>query len=185
MEKSEKSGEKKLIVLGVTGGIAAYKAAGVTSALTQQGFEVQVIMTANALKLVGEITFRTLSCNKVITDLWEDDGDWRPKHIALAKRADVFAVVPATANFIGKFANGIADDALTTAAVAMRCPVLLAPAMNPDMFKSPAVRHNLSVLKERGVHFIGPEGGHVACGSAGTGRMSDEKDIVDAVKKLL
>ncbi len=177
------SAEKPLIALGITGGIAAYKAAELCSMLTKAGFGVQVVMTANACRFVGELTFRTLSQRTVITDLWSVP-DWRPGHVALATEAAMLAVAPCTANFIGKYAGGIADDALTTLAISMRRPVLLAPAMNPEMWSHPAVRENVATLQRRGVHFVGPAVGHVACGADGTGRMSEPGLIFAAISEL-
>ncbi len=172
--------EKRLIVLGVTGGIAAYKSAELCSRLVQAGYPVQVVMTANARQLVAPRTFATLSHLPVIDSLWEVP-DWRPEHVALAARAALLVVAPATANFLGKYANGIADDALTTLAIAFDGPVILAPAMNPVMWRHPAVRHNAELLRSRGVELVGPEEGHVACGEPGVGRMSSPEQIFAAI----
>lgn len=174
----------KFIVLGVTGGIATYKAADLVSKLVTKGYEVQVVMSENAVKFVSPLTFQTLSRNRVIVSLW-DEYDWRPSHVSLAERADLFAVVPATANFIGKMACGIADDAISTFGMTMKCPVLLAPAMNPAMFANPAVTENIAKLVSRGVNIVGPESGRVACGEDGYGRMSEVAQILDAIEKLL
>ena len=173
------------IVLGITGSIAAYKAAGLCSQLVKDGHEVIVLMTASAQKLVAPHTFLTLSKNPVITDLW-DIPDWRPGHIAVAERVDLLAVVPCTANFLGKYANGIADDALSTFALSHTEKVLLAPAMNPRMWNHPAVKANCETLKGRGVEFIGPVPGDVACGIMdGEGRMSEVTDIHNAINAIL
>jgi phosphopantothenoylcysteine synthetase/decarboxylase len=173
---------KKTIALGVTGSIAAYKAADLCSKLVQADFEVIVIMTEAATKLVTPQTFLTLSKNPVITDLWKIP-DWRPGHIELAERAEIFAVVPATANFIGKYTNGIADDALTTYALSHTGKVLIAPAMNPKMWRHPAVQTNVKILKERGVEFCGPAAGRVACGDDGEGRMESVNTIFETITK--
>lgn len=174
----------KMILLGVTGGIAAYKSAMLCSHLVQAGYEVQTVMSENATKLVGSRTFATLSHRPVVDSLW-DTPDWRPEHVALAEAASLLVVAPATANFIGKYANGIADDALTTLAIAFPGPVVLAPAMNPRMWEHPAVRHNVQILRERGVRLVGPAAGHVACGLPGEGRMSEPDEIFSAVTALL
>ncbi len=174
----------KLIALGVTGGIAAYKAAELCSLFFRSGFEVQVLMTENAARFVTPLTFRTLSRRPVVTSLW-DVADWRPEHVALADEAALLAVAPATANFLAKFAGGIADDALTTFAATFDGPVLLAPAMNPKMWAHPACRSNVEILAGRGVHFAGPENGRVACGEAGTGRMAAPETIFRIASELL
>ena len=175
--------ERKLIVLGVTGGIAAYKAADLCSKLAKK-FDVQVIMTENACRFVAPLTFRTLSRRPVITTLWEDEAHWRPKHVELANEADLFAVVPATANFLAKAACGIADDALSTLAICMPPgKIMLAPAMNPAMWNNVFVQKNVGLLKEAGVNFCGPADGHVACGVGGSGRMEEPQTIFDAVEK--
>ncbi|MFA4943568.1 MAG: bifunctional phosphopantothenoylcysteine decarboxylase/phosphopantothenate--cysteine ligase CoaBC [Lentisphaeria bacterium] len=172
------------VVLGVTGSIAAYKAAEVASALVQAGVEVQVIMTAAATKLVQPQTFFTLSRNPVATDLWAAP-EWEPEHIALAERARLLLIAPCTANCLAKLAWGLADDALSTFALAHTGPLLVAPAMNPRMWEHPAVQENCRRLRERGVVFIGPEAGAVACGDVGTGRLAAPAAIVQAVRERL
>jgi phosphopantothenoylcysteine synthetase/decarboxylase len=173
------------VALGVTGSIAAYKAADLCSKLVQNGFNVVVLMTESAQKLVTAQTFLTLSKNPVITDLWEIPN-WQPGHIALADQAELLIVAPCTANFIGKYTHGIADDALSTYALSHTGKVLLAPAMNPKMWKHPAVQANCEVLKNRGVEFIGPEPGRVACGSdSREGRMSEPTAILDKTQSIL
>lgn len=174
----------QLVALGVTGGIAAYKAADLCSKLIQAGHQVQVLMTECATKLVGERTFLTLSRRPVITSLW-DAPEWRPEHVALAERAALLVVAPCTANFIGKYAHGIADDALTTYALAHSGKVLLAPAMNPNMWRHPAVQDNVSLLAQRHIEFIGPEAGRVACGDDGPGRMAEPSDILAKIQAVL
>jgi len=169
------------VALGVTSSIAAYKAAELTSALVQHKFDVRVIMTENATKLVCPQTFSTLSQNQTITDLWSVP-DWRPEHIALADEAELLVIAPATANFIAKMANGIADDALSTYAVSHEGPVIVAPAMNPRMWRNPVVQENCRKLRHRGIRIIDPEQGRVACGEdTEPGRMANPERIKNAV----
>lgn len=168
------------VVLGVTGSIAAYKAADLTSRLVQAGITVEVIMTASAMHLVQPQTFLTLSRRPVITDLWELP-DWQPGHIALAERAALLLVAPATANALAKLAHGLADDALSTYALSHSGRVLVAPAMNPRMWAHPAVQANCRALRRRGVRFVGPVSGRVACGEGGVGRLAAVDDILKAV----
>ncbi|MFO7821703.1 MAG: bifunctional phosphopantothenoylcysteine decarboxylase/phosphopantothenate--cysteine ligase CoaBC [Lentisphaeria bacterium] len=173
------------IALGVSSSIAAYKAADLVSRLVKLGVEVNVIMTENATKLVAPRTFLTLSQRPVITSLWETP-DWRPEHIALSEKAQLLVIAPATANVIAKLAHGIADDALLTFALAHEGPVLVAPAMNPKMWRHPAVRENCRILKERGVIFVYPESGPVACGDEqDAGRLADVGRICNAVEAHL
>ncbi|MDD5729133.1 MAG: flavoprotein [Victivallales bacterium] len=174
---------EQYLVLGITGGIAAYKAAGLCSELVLKGYDVHVIMTAAAQELIAARTFLTLSRNPVMTGLWEEP-DWQPGHVALAERAKLLVVAPCTANFIGKFAHGIADDALTTYALTHSGRVLLAPAMNPKMWRNAAVQANTALLKERGVEFIGPDSGRVACGAPGPGRMAEPAEIAARIEQL-
>ena len=175
----------KCVVLGVTGGIAAYKACELTSRLRKAGAQVYVIMTKNACQFVAPLTFETLSNHPVATDTFARPETWEVEHVALAKRADVFVIAPATANILAKMACGLADDMLSTTVLATRAPVLVAPAMNTGMWDNPATQENVKRLRQRGVHFIGPEGGFLACGDTGAGRMSEPKDIFDAIEKLL
>lgn len=176
--------ERKLIVLGITGGIAAYKAADLCSKLAKE-FDVQVIMTENACRFVTPLTFRTLSRRPVITTLWQDESEWRPRHVELANEADLFAVVPATANFLAKAAHGIADDALTTFTATFNGTHLYAPAMNPEMWKHAACQENTEILRRRGVIFAGPADGAVACGAAGKGRLTEVTEIYSQIKSVL
>ena len=176
--------KKPCIILGVTGGIACYKSADLCSKLTGRGYDVFVVMTENARRLISDRIFFTLSRNPVLSDLFETP-DWRPGHVELASRADLLVTAPATANFLGKLAHGIADDALSTVALAFRGPMLLAPAMNTMMWESPAVQANLTLLKERGVRFIGPDEGNLACGTGGCGRMSEVPAILEEILSLL
>jgi phosphopantothenoylcysteine decarboxylase/phosphopantothenate--cysteine ligase len=168
------------VVLGVSGSIAAYKAAEIVSRLTKAGVDVHVIMTASATRLVQPQTFFTLSRNPVVTSLW-DAPEWEPEHIALAERARLLVIAPATANVLAKMAHGIADDALSSYVVSHTGPILVAPAMNPRMWAQPSVQANSRLLRERGVQFIGPAEGPVACGGGGVGRMVEAADIAEAV----
>lgn len=173
------------IVMGVTGGIAAYKACEVVSRLKKLGHEVDVIMTENATRLVAPLTFETLSKRPVCVDTFTRTESWDVKHISLAQKAELFLVAPATANLMAKLACGIADDMLTTTLLATKAPILLAPAMNTGMWTAEATQANLRTLQARGVHFVGPESGFLACGDTGTGRMSEPAQIVEAAEKLL
>ena len=176
--------DRPTIALGVTGGIAAFKSAELCGKLVQAGFTVRVLMTENATRFVTPLTFRTLSRHDVILSLWESE-DWRPAHIALAEEAEIFAVVPASADFIAKYAHGIADDALTTFAAAFDGKTLLAPAMNPKMWAHAACRENVAKLVARGINFCGPVCGSVACGAEGIGRLAEVPEILAAIEKLL
>ena len=175
----------KKVVLGVTGGIAAYKSAEVVSRLRHNGAEVHVIMTRNATEFVSPLTFQTLSANPVITDTFKTPEAWNVEHVALAKLADIFVIAPATANILAKMACGIADDMLSTTVLATKAPILVAPAMNTGMWTAEATRNNAEILRKRGVHFAGPESGMLACGDEGAGRMSEPDDIVNAVAGIL
>ena len=174
---------RKNIVLCISGGIAAYKSAMLCSMLAQNGYDVKVVMTANAQEFVTPLTFQTLSKNEVMTSLWNREV-WRPGHVAWADWADLLLIVPATANIIGKIANGIGDDALSTLAICMKPEaIMLAPAMNPAMWNNVFVQKNVALLQENGVKFCGPADGHVACGEGGSGRMEEPQTIFDAVEK--
>ena len=175
----------KNIVVGVTGGIAAYKTCGIVSALVKRGAEVNVIMTANAARFVAPLTFETLSNNRVTVDTFDRSFEYNVKHISLAKKADAFVVAPCTANFAGKYANGIADDFLSTTIMAVKCPVILAPAMNANMLSSPAYRQNAETLRNRGVIFVGPSKGRLACGDDGDGRMAEPSEILIKLDEVL
>ena len=176
---------KKSIILGVTGSIAAYKAADLTSRLTKNGHNVFVVMTRHAAEFVSPLTFQTLSRNAVTTGIFDEKESWHPGHIALADRADLLLIAPATANIIAKLANGIADDALTSIALAATAPLLIAPAMNGKMWTHPATQENVSRLKSRGAAFIGPEEGLLACGYAGIGRLWDVAEIASEAARIL
>ena len=175
----------KNIVLGVTGGIAAYKACELASRLRKAGAQVYGIMTKNACEFVAPLTIETLTNHPVATDTFARSETWEVEHVALAKRAELFVIAPATANILAKMAGGIADDMLSTTLLATRAPVLAAPAMNTGMWEHPATQKNVRVLRERGVHFIGPEGGFLACGDQGAGRMSEPAAIFAAIEGLL
>jgi phosphopantothenoylcysteine decarboxylase/phosphopantothenate--cysteine ligase len=175
----------KKIVLGVTGGIAAYKSAEIVSRLRHLGAEVHVIMTENAAKFVAPLTFQTLSANPVVTDTFATPETWNVEHVALAKLADIFVIAPATANILAKMACGIADDMLSTTVLATKAPVLAAPAMNTGMWTAPATAQNVETLRNRGVHIIGPGSGMLACGDEGAGRMSEPEVIVAEIERIL
>lgn len=163
----------KCVVLGVTGGIAAYKMANVASALTKAGADVHVIMTENAVKFITPLTFETLTHNACVTDTFDRSTPYEVTHVSLAKAADLILVAPATANVIAKMANGIADDMLTTTLLAARSPILVAPAMNTAMLNHPATRQNIRTLRERGVRILEPVSGHLACGDTGSGKLPE------------
>jgi phosphopantothenoylcysteine synthetase/decarboxylase len=174
------------IILGVTGSIAAYKAADITGRLREGGHEVFVVMTKAAREFVTPLTLATLSRNPVLTDLSEEqEGGWKPGHIDLADRAQLLLVAPASADAIAKLANGFADDALGAVALATRAPLLIAPAMNGKMWEHPATRHNTAMLVARGATFCGPVEGMLACGYEGTGRLAPVDEIVSAATAIL
>ena len=166
------------IIVGVTGGIAAYKACDVVSKLKKLNVSIHVIMTESACEFVQPMTFQTLSNNFVINDMFKEPKTWEVEHIELAKRADAFLIVPATANFIGKLAAGIADDMLTTTVMATRAPVIIAPAMNTNMYTNRIVQANIGALQDLGYKFIEPASGRLACGDIGAGKLADVDDIV-------
>ena len=172
------------VIIGVTGGIAAYKVGGVIKALRDR-CNMYVVMTAAATKLVGPATFANLTGHPVLTDLWEASAHGNPVHIDVADIAKVLCIVPATANVIGKLANGIADDALTTLATSVDCPVVVAPAMNTRMFNHPIVQDNLRKLARFGYHIVEPGSGWLACGTVGQGRLAEEQDVAAAVIRAL
>ena len=174
-----------LIALGVTGGIGAYKAVEVARGLQKRGHEVVAIMTASATKFVGPMTFEAITRRRVITDQFEPGANSEIEHIALASTIDLLLVAPATANILGKFANGLADDFLSTLYTATRAPVLVAPAMNTNMFEHEAVKRNLDTLAARGVRFVEPGEGYLACGWIGKGRLAEPDEIVAAAETLL
>ena len=173
------------IVVGITGGIAAYKACGIVSYLKQQGANIDIIMTKNACNFITPLTLETLSKNKVIVDMFERPDYINVKHISLARKADLFLIVPATANIIGKVANGIADDMLSTTIMATKAPVIFAPAMNNGMYENKIVQYNLEKLKKYGYKIIEPSIGHLACGYEAKGKLPKNEEIIDYVKVLV
>ena len=175
----------KTVVIGVSGGIAVYKTLDVISRLRKLGVNVNVIMTKSATEFVTPLSFQSLSQNYVVCDMFEDPKTWDVEHVSLAKRADVFLIAPATANVIGKIANGIADDMLTTTVMATKAKVLIAPAMNTNMYENPILQRNINTLKELGYNFVEPESGRLACGDTGKGKLASPEIIVDEVVKLL
>lgn len=173
------------IVVGITGGIAAYKACGLVSFLKGEGANIDVIMTKNACEFITPLTLETISGNKVIVDMFERPDYIDVKHISLAKKADLFLIVPATANIIGKVANGIADDMLSTTIMATRASVIFAPAMNDGMYENLIVQDNLEKLKRYGYKIIEPSVGHLACGYEAKGKLPRNEEIIDFVKVLV
>ncbi len=171
----------KNILLGVTGGIAAYKAADLASRLIKQHADVDVIETKNAMNFVGPITFEALTHNKCVTDTFDRDHYWEVEHISLAEKADALVIAPATANCIAKLACGIADDMLTTTALACTCPKIIAPAMNTKMYENPVTQRNIEMLKELGYIIVTPSEGFLACGSVGKGRMEEPEVILQTL----
>jgi phosphopantothenoylcysteine decarboxylase/phosphopantothenate--cysteine ligase len=173
------------IALGVTGGIGAYKAVEIARGLQKNGHDVVAIMTRSAEKFVGPLTFEAITRREVITDQWKPGANADIEHIAIASNIDLLVVAPATANTIGKFANGLADDFLSSLYTATRAPVLVAPAMNSNMFDHPAIAKNLETLLARGVHVVDPGSGYLACGWIGKGRLAEPENVVAAAEQLL
>ena len=175
----------KNILVGVTGGIAAYKSAGIVSLLKKKGYNVKVVMTENATKIIGPLTLETLSRNRIYVDMWDSNPHYEVEHISLADWADMVLIAPATYNIIGKVANGIADDMLTTilAAVSVRKPVFFALAMNVNMYENPILKENIDKLKSFGYRFIDAGEGLLACNYSAKGRMSEPEDIVDEIER--
>ena len=192
--KREKPGPRKVVrlqrgarnvVVGVTGSIAAYKSAELTSLLVKQGHEVFVVMTKDATEFIAPLTLQTLSKNPVTTSFYDEKESWRPGHIELADRASLLLIAPATANIIAELANGLAGHPLAAVALATRAPILIAPAMNGKMWEHPATQENVEKLKARGVDFIGPEEGMLACGYEGIGRLWKVEDIAFRAEFML
>lgn len=177
--------KKPCVVLGVTGGIAVYKACELLRLLQKRGIDVFVVMTQNACRFVAPLTFETLSGHPVAVDTFDRPQTWEVEHIALAKRADLFLIAPATANIMGKMACGIADDMLSTTVMATRAPVLVAPAMNTGMWENAAVQQNIKTLRARGVEIVAPVSGHLACGDSGAGKLEDVAVIAERACELL
>ena len=171
----------KTIVLGVTGSIAAYKAVDIASLLVKAGHNVHAVMTADALKFITPLPFKTLSRHPVVTDLYDEEEGWKPTHITLADAADLLLIAPATANVLAKMAHGLADDALTCIALALnpKAKLLIAPAMNGKMWQHPATQQNVALLQSRGAQFVGPDTGMLSCGYEGVGRL----EVVDQIAK--
>lgn len=175
----------KNVVLGITGSIAAYKAAEIASLLRKSGADVWPVMTPSALKFVTALTIGTLARNPVATDFWEEDRGWQPGHIELADQADLLLVAPATANIIASFARGLASDLLSAIYLATRAKVLIAPAMNGKMYEHPATQENIRILRERGHTFVGPDCGMQACGYEGPGRLAAPEAVVAKAAEVL
>lgn len=175
----------RTVVLGVTGSIAAYKAAVIVRRLRERGAAVFVVMTPAAARFVTPLTFRALSQQPVVTDMWAGDVPWEEPHVALGERADLILVAPATADLIARLAGGFGDDPVSATVLATRAPVVIAPAMSDVMAQAPAVQENLSRLRARGVRVIGPERGVLASGAVGLGRMTEPEAIVEAVAAIL
>ncbi len=174
--------KKKTVVLGVTGGIAAYKSASLASMLVKNGYDVIVLMTQNATNFINPIVFETLTKHKCLIDTFDRNFEYSVEHVSVAKRADVVMIAPATANVIGKLAHGIADDMLTTTVMACRtCPKIIAPAMNTEMFYNPVVQDNLQTLKKYGYQIIEPAEGYLACGDVGAGKMPEPEDLYEYI----
>ena len=175
------------IVLGVTGSIAAHRAIDLASQLTKDGFSVHVAMTADAQRFVTPLPFKTMSRHPVVTDLYDEEEGWKPAHIELADNADLLLIAPATANVIAKLAHGLADDALTCIALAVRptAKILIAPAMNGKMWQHPTTQTNVATLKARGVEFVGPDEGLLSCGYEGVGRLEPVERIAQRALELL
>ena len=175
----------KNILIGVTGGIACYKVCEIMSYLNKEGASVNVIMTKNATEFITPLTLETLSKNKVVIDMFEKKEHVEVEHISLAQKADLVLVVPATANIIGKVANGIADDMLSTTIMATPAPIVFAPAMNNEMYNNRIVQDNIKKLKEYGYYFISPIEGNLACGYKAIGKLAKKETIIEETKKVL
>ena len=175
----------KTIVLGVTGSIAAYKIAGLASALVKEGCKVHVVMTRNATNFINPITFETLTGNKCLVDTFDRNFEFNVEHVSLAKSADVVLVAPATANVIGKMANGIADDMLTTVLLAAQCPIIVSPAMNTNMYHNAFVQENLQKLRDHGIEVIPPQVGRLACSDVGEGKMPEVEVLMAYLRKAV
>jgi phosphopantothenoylcysteine synthetase/decarboxylase len=185
MAKREEQGEPHRIVLGVTGSIAAFKAVELMRRMQKKGWAVSVVMTAAATRFVTPLTFQTLSRNTVGLGLFDEVDGWHPEHISYADRADVLVIAPCTANVMAKLAQGFADDMLTCTALATRAPLVIAPAMNDNMWAHPATRANQALLQSRGATFIEVGSGALACGREGDGRLADLSDIISGVEAVL
>lgn len=186
MSEGDLSFEGLKVLLCVSGGVAAYKSAALASKLVSEGAQVKTVMTENACQLVGPKTFEAVTNSQVYTSLWDTGGQYSVRHVNLVDWADVVVVAPATANIIGKVANGICDDLVSTIlCVCWSKPVLFAPAMNDQMWNNPAVQRNIKALKEMGAELTGPARGRLACGAIAEGRISEPGDILLAIRKLV
>lgn len=177
--------KERNIVIGVCGGIAAYKVCDLVSRLRKAEANVDVIMTEAAVNFINPLTFQSLSSNVVVVDMFKEPNHWEIQHISLAKKADVVLIAPATANIIGKIANGIADDMLTTTVMATKAPVIFAPAMNSSMYENSILQENIYKLKNKGYHFIDPIEGRLACGDIGKGKMAEAESMEEFINKML
>ena len=175
----------KNIIIGITGGIACYKVCEIITHLVRAGANVEVIMTKNATEFITPLTIETLSKHKVILDMFEKKSHVEVEHISLARKADLIVVVPATANIIGKVANGIADDMLSTTIMATTSKVVFAPAMNNEMYNNPIVQNNINKLKNYGYHFIAPIEGNLACGYKAVGKLANKNTLIEKIENLL
>jgi len=173
------------VVVGIGGGIAAYKVCQVVSQLAQKGCGITCTLTEAGTRFVTPLTFQTLTHRQVFTSLWQAEGHYDPQHLSLTERADLILIAPATADLIGKFAAGIGDDLVTTLMLGQNSPALLAPAMNTHMWDNPVVQRNVATLRELGYAFVGPEEGRLACGTTGTGRMAEPETIIKTVAEIL
>ncbi len=177
--------EGKVVVLGVSGSIASYKAADLTSELRKAGAEVFVAMTESATRFISPLTLGTLARNPVSTSMWNEESGWQPGHIELADQADLFLVAPATANQLANYAHGQCPDLLSCIYLATQAPVLIAPAMNGKMYEHPVTQENIKLLRDQGVQFVDPVIGELACGYEGMGKLAPIDDILAAAKKIL
>lgn len=177
--------KSKTVILGVTGSIAAYKACEIINLLRNDGMSVNVVLTEEAKEFITPLTLQTLSGSKVVCDMFEAIGEWNPLHTSLADRADLVLIAPATANIIGKLATGTCDDILSCIVFATKAPILIAPAMNSNMYNHDITQANIAALKRSGYRFIGPIKGHLACGRIAVGHIAETSDIVREAKRLL
>ncbi|NQT46212.1 MAG: hypothetical protein HQ593_01875 [Candidatus Omnitrophica bacterium] len=182
---AKKKSGKGFILIGITGSIAAYRACEIIASLRKAGYCLQALMTKEASHFVTPLTLQTLTENEVVQDMFQPPAEWDPLHTSLADKADLILIAPATANIIGKLASGIVDDIITCTVFATKAPVLLAPAMNDNMYKNKITQANIRKLKEAGYKFVGPIKGHLACGRAGEGHIADTAAIVKAARQLI
>ena len=177
--------KNKTVLLGVTGSIAAYKIANLASALKKLHADVHVIMTKNATNFINPITFESLTGNKCVVDTFDRNFEFQVEHVALAKKADLCMVSPASANVIGKIAHGIADDMLTTTVMACKCPIYVSPAMNTNMYENPIFQDNLQILRKYGYQIISPASGYLACGDTGAGKMPEPDTLYSYIERTI